>query len=89
MLFRSPHPVVIFAAPVSAVGSVVALGVVITVLVAVMDAVHQLFATRYESVITFMIPAVLSPQKRVRNHLMCRQREVLSFEIMCAASCAC
>ena len=62
-----PFPAVMFAAPVSAVESVVVRTAVTTALVSVMDAAQDVFATRDEFVSTFMIPVVLSPQKRVRS----------------------
>ena len=64
------HRAVIFAALVSAVGSVVVPTAVTMAPVAVMDAALELFGTRDESVNTFMIPAALSPQKRVSNFLV-------------------
>ncbi len=62
-----PHRVVIFAALVNAAESVAVKTAAIMVLVAVMDVVGELFATRDEFVSTFMILAALFLQKRVRN----------------------
>lgn len=63
-----PHSAAMFAALISVVESVAALTVATTALVAVMDAVPVPFRAQDESVNTFMIPVVLSPQtKRVRN----------------------